>query len=243
LKHPGRSSGHTKIPNTLLDRTDLSSTEKLVLAGLKSYAYNHKITCDPSVTSLARIVGVQRRHIIRLIAKLEGLGLISTSKRKGVRTEYTLMFMQRGQLPHDKLVSSMTPPLVSSMTHEEEKKERKTQNRVPTRDIDALVNQFTGAYQIYTQSTYSPQSTDTRSARALLRLYPIDAIAAHMPTFFSNPDPRIQINPTLATLQHFIENPNEYEHPEPTSQPSQRPGTPTPTPDTYDLHAPPTHNN
>jgi hypothetical protein len=68
----------------------ISSTEKLVLLCLSDNHNGDTGRCDPSVKYIADKTGLDRKTVMQCISRLDYIGLISTQKRPGTSTDYTL---------------------------------------------------------------------------------------------------------------------------------------------------------
>ena len=74
--------GYTKIPNGLLDKSDLSIQERYLYCVMLRHCGN-KNTCFPSHKTLGKILGVSDRYIRLLISSLEKKSDILSHKRSG----------------------------------------------------------------------------------------------------------------------------------------------------------------
>lgn len=74
--------GYTKIPNELLDESDLSIQERYLYCVMLRHCGN-KDTCFPSHLRLGKILGVSDRYIRFLISSLEKKSDILSHKRSG----------------------------------------------------------------------------------------------------------------------------------------------------------------
>ncbi len=84
--------GFTQIPNFVIRDSSLSIGARLLIAVLKSYAWNGS-TCYPGQERLAAELGVSSRTIRRLLCELRDAGLLIIQRGEGRRTNtYVLMF-------------------------------------------------------------------------------------------------------------------------------------------------------
>lgn len=110
--------GFTKIPNFIFN-LGLTPTEFSTLAAL----YQHLPNVNPSVTRLAKMVGVSRPTINRIFRLLENKNLMGRIYKNGARTIYLLhkdyksfIAKKLSTKAHEPLSPMITPPL-SSMSY------------------------------------------------------------------------------------------------------------------------------
>ena len=126
---------YAPLPLTVLRRTDLPASAKLIYARLKLYTGNNG-TAYPFVTTLADECGITRRQIMRSVAKLEEVGLVTVQRTFGTGNRYHLTSAQNvtsvENVTSDKNsttpvtketlppVTKTTPPPVTKRAHRKE---------------------------------------------------------------------------------------------------------------------------
>ena len=82
--------GWTGVPNFILESKEISVGAKLTYAMLLKYA-REQDECFPGQKLLAKDIGSGRRSIVRYIAELERVGLLSIKRRgQGLPNRYTV---------------------------------------------------------------------------------------------------------------------------------------------------------
>ncbi len=76
--------------NWALDLPHKNATHKVVLIGLANHANPDGGDCYPSIARLETYTGLHKRSIVRAIAQMEELGIISAIHEMGKKTRYTL---------------------------------------------------------------------------------------------------------------------------------------------------------
>ena len=90
--NPVLQNGFTQAPNFILKDPNLSVGSKVAYAMFLSYAW-HNDSCFPGQDRLAEDMGMTRPRVTRLIAELQGAGLITIQRRgQGKTNLYTIHF-------------------------------------------------------------------------------------------------------------------------------------------------------
>ena len=122
------------IPNTIMERIDLLAGSKLCYGRLLQYQGTGK-TAYPSISTLAKNLGVGRRQIMNYLKELEEHNLLTVEKRPGMRNHYVLNSSpvnSNAPVQSNSLVNSSSPtstfqfttPVNSSSPSTKEKREK-----------------------------------------------------------------------------------------------------------------------
>lgn len=102
MEEISQSQKHTQIPDALFSG-ELRFGDKLVYANLKKYAGPHKgedgvtrIICYPRVDTVAEDCGLSIKTVSAAIKRLEKVGLINITKRKGTSSIYEFTKLNDG---------------------------------------------------------------------------------------------------------------------------------------------------
>ena len=106
------------LPVEIMQRADLSATDKLVMMGLYSFADRYGC-CWPSYVTLAERVGMGKATVRRCLDRLEEVGLVSREERQrqdGGQSSnmYTLLWVTHAQDEHPPAQADHIPVLKES---------------------------------------------------------------------------------------------------------------------------------
>lgn len=93
----------SKLVGMALEAGGLTSAEKLILVVLADHC-NKDGTAWPSKSSIARKCGVTPRHVVRVVAKLESLGILLRSSRKNAKGRQTSNVFHLSEKALDRLI-------------------------------------------------------------------------------------------------------------------------------------------
>lgn len=79
-----RTDGFVRIPNWLLDHSDLSAHELLVYVVLLRFRDHKTGKCHPGMTTIADLTRISRRAVMRAIDGLEGRHMIEVERRSTI---------------------------------------------------------------------------------------------------------------------------------------------------------------
>lgn len=82
---PGQTDGWTRVPNWLIDDSDLSLQELGVYIVLLRHRDHKTGTCFPGITTIADKARVSRETVKRVIPKLEERGMVRVERRSSIR--------------------------------------------------------------------------------------------------------------------------------------------------------------
>ena len=80
---------NTLVPDWIMERPDLSPTEKLLYARLLRYLGDNKFAW-PAVSTLAKKIAISERTAQYALRNLEKLGLLTTEPQVGTSSQYYL---------------------------------------------------------------------------------------------------------------------------------------------------------
>lgn len=125
-----------RIMTAVWERTDLSSTQKLVLLALADWA-NDEGLCWPSINRLAVKASMAGRSIQRIIRELEDAGFVRRDEVTGKGNKYWILSPLTDCHPRH----SVTPPLTDSHPTPDTVSPNTSEiHHITTKDIKALPN-------------------------------------------------------------------------------------------------------
>lgn len=99
----------SRLVNSALYAPNVRGTEKLVLVALANFASDETLSCDPSYEEIAKIVGITKQGVSKVMKKLEDCKVISRVQGKGRATNtYHLNLSESTTVDTTNIIESTT---------------------------------------------------------------------------------------------------------------------------------------